>query len=405
METLGVKGWLKDWLEFASPGNRAPMEYHLAVGLAILGAYLARDAKVAINTGHSHLGITPRMSAFLVGKSGQGKGTAIGWGTALLSKMIPLMNDDTLPVLQDESSQEYLMDWLSRNSWALVVAEEASTMLGGARDYKRGLIESLTAAMDERDSYHVNFLKRRKLVERPLITSLWGSTPTWLADILTGKTALAGFPARCCWIFGAKRIRSPSHLRTDEDWDAITNRLFALAKVESNIDWSDAAPKTPAVKWFKNWSDHFHDVEIDTLSVGEKADSWFQRKDVWVLRGAMVKAVSEGENVPRVDDLEWAKGWVERMEKPYVSCLASLGTEGKLDTQHLLIRELKNKGGNATAKELFRIPVVRATFQKPEDMLHVLDALHYAGEVVRAPGGGGTRFTLAHYDMAEKEEL
>lgn len=405
METLGVKGWLKDWLEFTAPGNRAPLEFHLAVGMAILGAYLCKDAKVNINTGHSHLGITPRMSAFLVGTSGLGKGTAIGWGTTLLLKMAPILGDDVLPLLQDESSQEFMMDWLASNSWALVVAEEAATMLGGARDYKRGLIESLTAAMDERDSYHVNFLKRRKLVERPLITSIWGSTPSWLADILTGKTALAGFPARCCWIFGAKRKRLPAALRTEEDWSELTNELTILSRVESRIDWSDAAPKTPAVKWFRKWSDNFHDVELEAMSTGDRANSWFQRKDIWVLRGAMVRAISEGILVPRVEDLEWAKSWVERMEEPYLSCLASLGHEGKLDGQRLLVRELQNNGGSSTASDLFRIPTIRGMFQKPEEMLQTLDALIFAKEVIRMPvkGAQGMRYSLCRLDMNSKE--
>lgn len=386
---LNPGGWLGAWLDFAGANKEVPREYTLALGVGLLGAFLAGGERYTIATGVSPIALTPRVSSILVGESSSGKGLAFQWGMELLDKVNDVMPDDRLlESLSDASTPEFLVNSLATNSWKLFIADEAVIALGCQREYNRNFAENLTSLLDEKQRFAFNFLKRQDLIRRPLLTFLAGSNEVWLGRLLSPELAIGGFPGRFMWWFAPPPTEIEDELptRSEKEWEEIVAFFKSRAQLQAALSVAKGCAITPAVERYRAWRrEHITQERERKRTYGEddRLGSWRDRWPMWLLRLAMVSAASHGRVQLHLDDIEWGLSALETNAGPYATALGQLEMVGRPDRRDAIKRAIVAIGGVVKATQLLQSKAVRVHFRSAEALTLELNEMVAAGEVRR----------------------
>ena len=255
MDHLQLDGWLSEWVSFAGEYNESPAEFHLGVGMAILGAYLSRlDDGLTIGLNKSPIPLSVRLPSFLVGDSASGKGVAMNhWGGALIDQ-VNARRDPYLPWLSfDQGSGEKLAAWLIEHPWGLVTADEAQTLLGGTKEYNKGISADIINMMDDKHHYSINFIKRDVVIPYPRTSVIVASNPGWITHTVTGRVAEGGLTGRFMWWMGAGRPPVPvGRMRTKKEWDEIVENFLRCSNLKGNVVLSKK-DSPAAFKYYCDW--------------------------------------------------------------------------------------------------------------------------------------------------------
>jgi len=189
---LPAKGLLREYVDFATPLTDAPGGYHLAVGLAVLGALLG--SRVSIPFGARPL--FPNLYVTLLGRSTfSRKTTSIAIGQKILGHFEAVSN------LPSEFSPEAFLDRLQRSPAGLLVYPElARALTTFRRDYMSGMVERLTELYDCPPVYSREPRGRTFSIEQPVVSILAASTVEWLAKTMGEDDVRGGFFPRFVFV-------------------------------------------------------------------------------------------------------------------------------------------------------------------------------------------------------------
>lgn len=195
-------GWLKDYIYYTS-GHEAPEDFHVWVGITIVGACIRRKAwfdNVFYN-------MYPNLYTILVSPPGIGKKTtAINIGVGLLRE-----SDPDCRIISEKVTPEALAKTLSKatehakesgglkieaSAEGLLVAPELTVFLG-REQYNEGLILFLTRLYDCADVQEVETISRGKEKLRNVCVSmLAATTPSEIHQAIGRSSKGSGFMSR-----------------------------------------------------------------------------------------------------------------------------------------------------------------------------------------------------------------
>jgi Protein of unknown function (DUF3987) len=191
-EALPDSGWLADYLRAVTPLTDAPVEFHLASGLAALSAAVGNHL-FAVHWGQN---VFPHLWTVLVAPSSfWRKSTSINQAEGLLREAAP---DAVYP---SDFSREKLLRILAKDPAGLLTLREFGGFLATlGRDYMGGMKENLTELYDGPDLFKRSLQSGDIEVRRPAITVLGATTLDWLEGRITEGDLQGGFLARFLFV-------------------------------------------------------------------------------------------------------------------------------------------------------------------------------------------------------------
>lgn len=181
------------WLKRLSI-TEIPKQYQVAAGLAVIGALAKRQVWVD----GIEWQVYPNLSVLFIGPSGIGKDQIINKAVRAVEVLDP---DMIIPGQTMEYVKEGMLK-LGDPAATLIPAAELTSFLGG-KDYQKSMIQELTDLLSTNPTADFSNKGRgKKVIYRPTVTMLGGSTPKWLAKAMPEGGLEGGFLPRflivCC---------------------------------------------------------------------------------------------------------------------------------------------------------------------------------------------------------------
>jgi DNA polymerase III delta prime subunit len=199
-------GWLKDYLDYTS-GHEAPEDFHVWVGLTIIGAAIRRRAWID-NVYHKFY---PNLYTILISPPGIGKKTtAINIGADILREAVPECR-----IISEKCTPEALAKRLSKpmeihkesgglkieaRAEGIILAPELTVFLG-SEQYNSGLIMFLTRLYDCSKVLEIDTISRGTEKLKEVCVSLLGATtPSEIDRAIPSSARGGGFMSRLCLV-------------------------------------------------------------------------------------------------------------------------------------------------------------------------------------------------------------
>jgi hypothetical protein len=297
-EALPDSGWLHQYLGAVTPLTDAPVEFHLASGLAAIAGAVGNRMHVQ-SWGQT---VYPHLWTVLVAPSSfWRKSTSINTAEALLRDAVPAAS------MPSDFSREKLLGLLAEHSSGLLTVKEFGGFLATlGRDYNGGLKESLTELYDGPDLY-TRALKSSVIeVRRPALTILGATTLDWLESRITEGDLRGGFLARFLFVT-AQQKASAKGLTGGIDPGtraALVSDLHMLGELE-DVASTTYAPGVAAIlnDWMHGWEDEVgrtrHRTDLSGFAVRLQT---YALKLAMLYRAAAV-AGSEPDATAELDEL------------------------------------------------------------------------------------------------------
>ena len=347
-------GWMKDYLEYTS-GHEAPEDFHVWVGLTIIGASLRRS----VWWDNVYYKLYPNLYTVLVSPPGVGKKTtAINIGVDILKSACP-----EVKIIAEKATPEGLAHRLSRpieslkdagglkievRSEALLVAPELTTFLG-REQYNEGLIVCLTRLYDCANELEVTTISRKVEKLRNVFAAFLGATtPSELGKAIPASASGGGLMSRLNIIQKDGSPRSvPFAVPIDSTYrELLVNRLQALSKVSGPI------PMTGEGKiWYE---DYYKRVKL-TLENNPNSQFNIERQPDHVVKVAMILAASEeGPLELNADNLERSLMILEEVRKGVGDVIKLVDSNEHGEQCQYVISAIKKNGGKMSHSDLLR---------------------------------------------------
>jgi len=173
--------------------------WRIATGLGVIGATLKRD----IFFEYAEAGrIWPNLSAMLIGESGDGKNTVIQPAEYVMRQAgVNMIHGKTMEAMK-HSLMKLSDEVTKKPSVGFIAAKELAEFLG-LKDYQGGIMEALTALLDNGDEVDITTRSGQResagkpqLIYYPTLTMFAGSTAEWLQTKMPEGTLEGGFLGR-----------------------------------------------------------------------------------------------------------------------------------------------------------------------------------------------------------------
>jgi hypothetical protein len=200
------KDWITRYIDYVGPVSESPRRYHFWSAATIIAASLKRHAWY--EKGNSN--IYPNTYTVLVGRPGVGKGQAIIPAVAALDK------SGTANILSDRLTMPFILEELSKgfsstlssapgaisigiDHSGLIVADELQVFASTGED----VISNLTALWDSREHAfgYGTRTKGKASIDKPSVSFLAGTTPSWLVRSIPVAAIGGGFTRRVNFVF------------------------------------------------------------------------------------------------------------------------------------------------------------------------------------------------------------
>lgn len=239
-------GFLRSYVEYISQCSDAPPTYHVAVGLSIFSAAVARNVVCAWNAGRQ---LMPNIYTLIIGPSRTTRKTAsLDAGTDILQLACPEL------LMPMPGSYEEMVEQMRRQAHGLLTFREFGHFL---KQTQRGYAEpQRTLLMDLYDwpcnrPYTRNLKKGQIAIEGPICLSMLGAVSTdLLYQNVDSSEWLGGFFGRLFLIYGERdEFKMPS------TWEAARNYLVGQLRA-----WSGYKPppcggfSSDAWIWLDAWA-------------------------------------------------------------------------------------------------------------------------------------------------------
>lgn len=188
-------GFLRAYMQFTQV-TESPDTFHLFSIVSVLSHVVGRKAWFSMGVRP----LFPAFSAFLVSPAGQAR------RSSAIRLAVEVGRAAGACVVQDQMTPEGLASVLTTTPTAMVVADEAATLLT-KREYMADMPALLCTLLDCPDAYQRTLKGQVLTVANPTVNALFGCAPDWIANALP-KTALGGgLFSRMIVVYEASRKR------------------------------------------------------------------------------------------------------------------------------------------------------------------------------------------------------
>lgn len=296
-------GWLKDYVDYTA-GHEAPEDFHVWVGMTILGAVIRR--KAWFNNAFYHL--YPNLYTILVAPPGIGKKTtAINIGVSLLRNADPACR-----IVAEKVTTEALARTLSKptehakasgglkletSAEGLLVAPELTVFLG-REQYNESLIMFLTRLYDCADIQEVETISRGKeRLHNVCVAMIGATTPSEIHNAIGKSARGSGFMSRLCIIQKESSPRViPFAARPDE---AVKEMLInGLQRIASRV-----AGEFTFTGEARNWYIEYYKRHNQAKLATKRPIDNIERQPDHLLKIAMILSASERNDMLFDEDI------------------------------------------------------------------------------------------------------
>ena len=233
-------GWLKDYVSFAYPLTEAPLQYHIATGLAIAATALGRNVHLEEGANTFY----PNLYIVVIGESGiTRKSTAINLSFKFLNKLEPSL------VLGSTMSTEALLESFQKTYCHCLIYDELRMITDNEdKSYGKGLITLLTSLWSCPDTWRVelkSIREEKRTLNSPTPNILCATTPDWIQ--LKEADVLGGFLGRFLPIYTDGKGRRLLPRRAPMDALKFEGLLIRLKEMRNKgnviYEWNEEAGK------------------------------------------------------------------------------------------------------------------------------------------------------------------
>ena len=178
-------------------------------------------------------------------------------------------------------------------------------------------------------------------IDKPYLTLLGGTVPTWIANEFDESFIEGGFASRTLFVYeNAPRFRKAFANVTDEMMRMramLVNDLEVIASLEGEYVWSK-----DAVEWFEDWYENRWPME----NLDYRLSGYLARKPTHVVRLSMVIAASRRNDlVITANEFEEARGLLTSIEPSMVEAFSSVGRNPYALDMERIAEEIILSGG------------------------------------------------------------
>lgn len=213
-ELLPKKGWLPEYIAYASRCTDAPMAFHLGVGLSVLGAAMAHQLDIAAEAPRGSKILPTTMWVCLVGNSGSRKSYAMELGSSLYARAVGSTGEWKLP--SDGSLQAWhdvLIDhpniYMYRDEMSFLFSQARAGHMEGMKSWLMELYSGNPMSRTTRRRDSETGENEMTRVERPRLSLLGAIPPEVLRRSMDKGDYYSGFTARFMFYGGKSECYSP----------------------------------------------------------------------------------------------------------------------------------------------------------------------------------------------------
>lgn len=369
IKSLTSDGFLKRYVQYMGSQTEAPILFHLATSLSILGAAMGDSIRSPFYGGD----VYPNTYSVIVAPTGfYYKSSAIGKGVEFLTRAVP---DRLAP---QQFSPEALVETFANQPAGVIVHHEFTGLLkelGGGKRYMAGAMRFLTSAFDGRP-YKRKTKESEYLIERCAPSILSATTLDWLTDTARKQDLRGGFLARVLW-WTSTTLNDPLEAIPDPDpatEEKIVNFLRDVSQKEGRTDLKAAMPLFSA--WQKDFRRRVNAGNTDPELYGV-----YSRAPPYVVKIATILEVADAQQqdggfTVSQDNLMKAILLVEMLLAGAEEIVAGFADTRQERYWNKLLALIKRKG-KATQSEICKhMKNVRA-----RELEALLDQMTTAGEI------------------------
>ena len=335
-------GWLLEYLEYTL-GNEAPEEFHLWVGLTVLGSAVKRN----IYIDHLYYQIYPNLYTILVAPPGVCKKTtaaSIGEQIAREADCIKIFSEKITPEALAKSLGRADTEMIAGGvkvelaSQGLLYAPELTVFLG-REQYNESLVILLTRLYDCAPSWAYESIKHGKIPLKNIFVSLLGcTTPSELGKAIPSAAEGGGLMSRLIILF---KTRTPRCFPVPVMDDPMrkTHLVIKLKRLADTVKGQFVLDSS-AQDW---WNTYY----IKWKSEVERGGSGVSEREAYmVLKIAMLLAVSEETGLLlKIDTLQRAHAIVSSAFSTWSEMTVTIGGEDRAKHQTLVYEMIRKNGG------------------------------------------------------------
>jgi hypothetical protein len=294
-------GWLKDYLDYTS-GHEAPEDFHVWVGLTIIGAAILRRAWID-NVYHKYF---PNLYTILISPPGVGKKTtAINIGADILREAVP-----DCRIISEKCTPEALAKRLAKpieihkesggmkieaRAEGLIIAPELTVFLG-PEQYNSALIMFLTRLYDCAKTQETETIARGvEALKNVCVAFLGATTPSEIDRAIPSSARGSGFMSRLCLV---QKDTTPRVVPRAKLVDPTIRELLViqLSRIREECVGEFTLTKE-AEKWYNDYYHRHH----EQLNAGTSVLS-IERQTDHMHKIAMILSASEHNKMSVTDD-------------------------------------------------------------------------------------------------------
>ena len=357
-----------EWVE----EQESPAQFHFGSMITLAAGGLKRRPLL---TGWEARDVYPNLYTLLIGPSGCRKGAAMSLAKKL---MVDPFDVNVFP--QEGTPQGFASKIRLRYNKTgiadgVVISDEFKVLVSEDRN-KRELFVWLTDWYDSPDTWPRALQSDPDYdVRKFYINVLGGSTVDWMKR-LPADSAMGGFMPRFI-MFEAKGKRHwkalPKFSKTLERELRETLRFIAK-RVSDTIEFDPAAER---------WITHWYEVELREQSRNtpeESIQKWYERKQAAVLKIAVIWQILDGESPTTLykEYMERARAVVDWADRGIMRTYRSLGETIEGEPSQEVLNFIRNAGGNASSRTIYR--AFRSRYRKAK-IDEALTTLKSTGEL------------------------
>lgn len=317
LPAICLDGWLRDYVELVEPTCESPDAFHLAAGMALIGATMGRTVAVR----HISKSLYANQYLMIVGAAGSSrKDTAIRLALDMPRHRptnqtgglydARAANDAPYQLATDVGSAEGLVQLLSKSPNVLLYVTEYQRLIRNAKRQSTGTIMPLlTQAWDTPISLQTLTKASPLEAKLPCLSMIAAVQPGILAQETGQAEVESGYATRWLYVLGAGKGSRPEPPEIDEQaayelYGELLKRRrqYEIGDRESRLAFADDARE----RWV-DWYDRDRGREV----AGEDEDAMRSRLGVHVRKVALIYAAGEGAWSIELRHLEAAIAFVE----------------------------------------------------------------------------------------------
>lgn len=332
LSILPKRGWLEHYTKWTA-FNEAPLSYHLATSLVVLGTAVGR--KCWIDMGHFK--IFPNISCILIGPTGiVHKSAAIDIGKDLVKEMI------LAPIMGDKVTAEAFASALVKDGHQFLGASEFSVFFGRQR-YNEGLTTLIIRLLDCPSEFEVNTQTRGvELIVAPTLSIIGGSTMSLLSNSTPEEVLSSGFLNRFQLVIerDTDRVFTIPRVGPEDSIRYLKHVLSRIKNYEGAIGFSP-----PAFSMMDQW---YRQRKALFKQEGEMYAEISARNHGHLMRVALLVHLAEhGLSDICLECMQFAVNWLTYIFARIPSLIKAVDKTPASAGSDYVLRTLRNLGGAA----------------------------------------------------------